>query len=242
MSRRDGAQFVQYFGPVLDVLRALGGSGRPAEVTDAVASALKLSDKQQNELMKSGSPRFANQVAWARFYLSRDGYLDASKKGVWTLTEKGWKAHLSPEDSREIFLRLVRHYATERARANNATPQEATPTEQDQEPEAQEPSLSLLDLLKSLPAAGFERICQRLLREAGFRQVVVTGRSGDGGIDGHGFLEVNAFVSFKVLFQCKRYDKQVSPSHVREFQGAILGRADKGLILTTGTFTTAAQA
>jgi len=208
-----------------------------------VAAALKLSDKQQNELMKSGTPRFSNQVAWARFYLARDGYVDSSKKGVWTLTEKGWKAHLSPAESREIFLRLVRHFAEERASTNGQIKGQEVigPVEPDQEqqPNVQQP-LSLLDLLKSLPPAGFERVCQRLLREAGFREVFVTGRSGDGGIDGHGVLQVNPFVSFKVLFQCKRYDKQVSPSHVREFQGAILGRADKGLIITTGSFTTAA--
>ena len=99
----------------------------------------------------------------------------------------------------------------------------------------------LLDVLTSLPAEGFERLCQRLLRESGFEQVVVTGRSGDGGIDGHGILQVNPFVSFKVLFQCKRYIGSVSASQVRDFRGAMMGRADKGIILTTGTFTTDAQ-
>jgi restriction system protein len=96
----------------------------------------------------------------------------------------------------------------------------------------------LLNLLQDLPAPGFERLCQRLLREAGFEQVTVTGRSGDGGIDGIGILELNAFVSFKVLFQCKRYKGSVGPSAVRDFRGAMMGRADKGLILTTGSFTT----
>jgi restriction system protein len=95
----------------------------------------------------------------------------------------------------------------------------------------------LLNLLHDLPAAGFERLCQRLLREAGFEQVTVTGRSGDGGIDGIGILELNVFVSFKVLFQCKRYKGSVGPAAVRDFRGAMMGRADKGLILTTGSFT-----
>ena len=97
--------------------------------------------------------------------------------------------------------------------------------------------VDFLNKLKSLSPAGFERICQRLLRESGFAQVKVTGKSGDGGIDGNGILEVNPFVSFNVLFQCKRYQGSVSPSQIRDFRGAMMGRADKGIFLTTGSFT-----
>jgi restriction system protein len=99
----------------------------------------------------------------------------------------------------------------------------------------------LLEKLMALPADGFERLCQRLLRESGFESVTVTGKSGDGGLDGIGVLQVNPFVSFKVLFQCKRYNGSVSPSQVRDFRGAMMGRADKGIILTTGTFTSEAK-
>ncbi len=95
----------------------------------------------------------------------------------------------------------------------------------------------MLNILKMLPADGFERICQRLLRESGFEQVTVTGKTGDGGIDGHGILQVNPFVSFQVLFQCKRYKGSVTASQMRDFRGAMMGRADKGIILTTGNFT-----
>lgn len=82
---------------------------------------------------------------------------------------------------------------------------------------------------------------QRLLRESGFQHVTVTGKSNDGGIDGIGTLQVNPFVSFNVLFQCKRYQGAVTPSQVRDFRGAMMGRADKGLIITTGTFTLEAK-
>jgi restriction system protein len=99
----------------------------------------------------------------------------------------------------------------------------------------------LLAVLLALPPEGFERLSQRLLRESGFVQVVVTGRSGDGGIDGYGTLQVNPLVSFKVLFQCKRYTKSVSPSEVRDFRSAMQGRADKGIVITTGTFTSEAR-
>jgi restriction system protein len=95
----------------------------------------------------------------------------------------------------------------------------------------------LLDVLRQLPPGGFERLCQRLLRESGFEQVEVTGRSGDGGIDGIGIVKVNPFVTFKVLFQCKRFAGGVGAGHVRDFRGAMQGRADKGIIITTGTFT-----
>lgn len=95
----------------------------------------------------------------------------------------------------------------------------------------------LMKILLSLPPSGFEKLCQRLLRESGFEQVVVTGRTGDGGIDGHGILQVNPFVSFSVFFQSKRYKGSVSASQIRDFRGAMLGRADKGIVITTGSFT-----
>ena len=99
----------------------------------------------------------------------------------------------------------------------------------------------LLDILRNLPPSGFERFCQRLLRESGFQEVSVTGRSGDGGIDGIGILQVSALVNFKVLFQCKRYTGSVSPSQVRDFRGAMQGRADRGIIVSTGSFTSDAK-
>lgn len=109
-------------------------------------------------------------------------------------------------------------------------------------PEDEDHRIALMQLLRSLPPGGFERLCQLLLRESGFERVTVTGKSGDGGIDGIGILQMNPFVSFKVLFQCKRYLGAVTVSQVRDFRGAMMGRADKGIILTTGTFTADAHA
>ena len=239
----EGAQFVRWFGPLLEALRKLGGSGTPDEVVDRIAADLGLSDAVQNDLLPSGAPRFRNQVAWARLYLVREGLVDSSKRGVWSLTERGRATTLSPEQSREIFLRWVRIFQEQRRNKER---------EEEQEPIAEQiaeatgaPSddyrSAIQAILMGLPPAGFERLSQRLLREAGFTHVVVTGQSGDGGIDGHGTLQINPLVSFKVLFQCKRYSKSVSPSHVRDFRGAMAGRADKGIIITTGTFTTEAR-
>ncbi len=234
----EGAQFVRYFGPVLDALRKLGGSGTPREVVEQVARDLGVPEEVQSKLMDSGTPRFPNQVAWARFYLTREGLLDKSRRGVWSLTDRGRGTHLTPADARKLFLKWVRVFRDEREKKKQAEPSAPDETA----PSADEGHREeLLRVLLDLPPVGFERLCQRLLREAGFVQVVVTGRSGDGGIDGHGTLQVNPLVSFKVLFQCKRYAKSVTPTQVRDFRGAMQGRADKGIILTTGTFTAEAR-
>ena len=94
-----------------------------------------------------------------------------------------------------------------------------------------------MKVLLEMEASAFERLCQRLLRESGFIQVEVTGRSGDGGIDGKGIMRLGGLLSFHVIFQCKRYRGSVTPNHVRDFRGAMVGRADKGLLITTGNFT-----
>jgi restriction system protein len=237
----EGARFVRYFGPLLDALRALGGSGTPDEVVERIAQDLRLSDDVQNELLPSGEPRYRNQVAWARFYLVREGLLDSSKRGVWSLTERGRATTLTPEQSREIFLRWVRIFQDQR-RAESARP-DAAPEQvaEGAETTTGDHRSAAIKLLLGLPPERFERLAQRLLREAGFTQVVVTGSGGDGGIDGYGTLQVNPLVSFKVLFQCKCYARSVSPSQVRDFRGAMAGRADKALIIMTGAFTAEAR-
>lgn len=236
----EGAQFVKYFGPLLNALRGLGGSAKAEEAVDRVAEDLKVPDEILNETLPSGGSRFRNQVAWARFYLVREGLIDSSKHGVWSLTEKGFKTSLTLEQSRETFLRWVKIFQEQKKNKEKTEPiaeQIAEGTGAISKDYREE----VLETMLGLPPAGFERLAQRLLRESGFTQVVVTGQSGDGGIDGFGILQVNPLVSFKVLFQCKRYAKSVAPSQVRDFRGAMSGRADKGIIITTGTFTQEAK-
>lgn len=98
----------------------------------------------------------------------------------------------------------------------------------------------LLNALKAMPSDAFERLAQRLLREAGFLNVTVMGKSGDGGIDGVGIFRYG-LVSWTVWFQCKRYKGSVGSSDVRDFRGAMSGRGEKGLLITTGNFTAAAK-
>lgn len=203
---------------------------------------------------QGGVSRFTNQVHWARFYLAEAGFIDRSQHGVWRLTEKGQPNRvLSDSETRALVEQVQAHSlgrrtATPRPLEGNQQSPVTLPTltqPEDVESAPEDDDLDhrgrLISILKSLSPSGFERLCQRLLREAGFEQVTVTGRSGDGGIDGHGLLALNAFVSFRVLFQCKRYDGVVTQGHVRDFRGALQGRADKGIILTTGSFTADAR-
>ena len=205
----EGTKFLRYFGPLLDALRKLGGSGSPGEVVEQIAAEMELSDEEQNETVPSGGSRLKTNVAWARFYLVREGLLDSSKRGVWSLTERGRSSHVTVEQAWEVFSRWVKIFDGQRKpKAGNAEPiaeqvaEASGATSNDYRTEA-------LGVLLALPPSGFERLAQRLLREAGFTQVAVTGQSGDGGIDGYGTLQINHLVSFKVLFQCKRYAKSV---------------------------------
>jgi restriction system protein len=242
-----GSRIAGYVNPILRALRDLGGSARPGEVCDSIAQDLGVSDEQRAEENQSGGSRFENDVAWARFYLARTGYLDSSRRGVWSLTEQGRDAEmLSNERINDIIRQVQTQTAIPAAPPPTEAQLEKAVAEQAEEAAPVDVPRSYrertLDIMQALPFQGFERLCQRILRESGFQQVKVTGRSGDGGIDGIGILQVNPFVSFKVLFQCKRWGSVVGPAVVRDFRGALMGRADKGLILTTATFTTDAQA
>ena len=242
MARKSKAEFVKWFGPLLDALRDLGDSGRPREVSGRIARNLNLPDQILDETLKSGGSKFHNQVAWARQYLAWKGLLDSSKHGTWKLTEKGRNAQISEAEAREIFLKWVAIHAQNRKQRHSEDNDEAQPEESSPEELVSEDKPDLISTLRSLSPVGFEKICRELLRESGFENVEVTGGSADGGIDGHGTLEINPFVSFKVLFQCKRYAKGnlVSRAQVGDFRNAMIGRAEKGIIITTSSFSNAA--
>lgn len=246
--QRDSApEFVKYIGPVITALRELGGSGRPDEVRGTIARSLNISEEEQAVPLPSGvQSRFENQVHWARFYLAKGGYIDASRHGVWTLADKALAlGKVSAAQARDIYRAVVAEFAKSRGKASVATQAEHTDEVVAPGGEIEHAFVGYREAvgarLQALPASGFERFCQRLLRESGFEEVKITGRSGDGGIDGIGILQVNALVSFKVLFQCKRYTGSVTPSQVRDFRGAMMGRADKGIVITTGSFTSDAR-
>jgi len=238
------SEFIRWFGPILDALRDLGDSGRPKEVSARISRNLDLPDELLDQTTMSGANKFHNQVAWARQYLVWDGLLDSSKHGTWRLTEKGRDTHLGDQEAQEIFQRLVSlHYENrKKKKSEQANKLETQLTAEDIEEQKDNKNTDLLDALRSTSPTGFEKICRELLRESGFENVEVTGGSADFGIDGCGTLEINPFVSFKVLFQCKRYAKGnlVSRAQVGDFRNAMIGRAEKGIILTTSGFSNSA--
>jgi restriction system protein len=241
------AEFVKWIPVLLDALRALGGSAESRDVIDWIANAVNLPAEERERRNKHNIPRFENQVHWARQYLVWEGLLDSSRRGVWTLSQAGAKARLTEEQSHELVRRQARLRANRNAKGVEQTAA-ATKSEgeiADDSAETESPELAeegkLLEVLQSLSPEGFERICKRLLHEHGLEKVVVTGKSHDGGIDGMGLLRLNPFVTMKVLFQCKRVRKTVSRAQVGDFRNAVMGRADKGILLTTGWFSPDAE-
>ena len=233
-----GPQFTRYMIPLVQALREMGGSASSSEATDAVVEREKVPESELEKILKNGQSKVRNQIAWARMYLVYSGHIDSSARGVWRLTEKGLKEDLSTISPAELFRNVQVGgrpekigEQTEKAGARVEIEEKLLESEESQ----------LLPVLKSLSPEGFERLCQRLLREHGFQNVKVTGRSGDGAIDGEGILEINPLMSFKVIFQCKRYQGSVGAGMIRDFRGALIGRADKGILLTTGAFTMEAK-
>jgi restriction system protein len=208
-------------------MRELGGSASVAEQENKVAELLGLSDEEAAEIHRGNRTKLSYRLAWARNYLKRAGLLENSARGVWALTGKGRAEETV--DAKKIN-RLVKSLDAEQSAKPEKQDKDTSPPELRWEDEA-------LETIKQISPKAFETLCQRLLRESGFIQVEVTGRSGDGGIDGRGVVRVGGILSFHVIFQCKRYKDTVSAATARDFRGAMVGRADKGLLITTGAFT-----
>jgi restriction system protein len=222
--------------PLLRALRALGGSGSVEEIYDKVVEMEKVSDEILSHLHdqnKSNQTEVGYRLAWARTYLKKYGLLYNSARGVWALTAMAKeKGEVDPQE----VVRVVR--AQDKKEAADSDLGVSAPPELSQEEEWKQRLHAVLT--QRLAPDAFERLVQRLLRESGFTQVEVTGHSGDGGIDGRGIARIHGFMSFHVLFQCKRYKGSVPSSEIRDFRGAMVGRADKGLFITTGSFSPAA--
>jgi restriction system protein len=241
---------------IVQALRELNGSGTIEEINEKCVKLRGLTEEQQSVPAKRGGTEVHYRLAWARTQAKDLGLITNSGRGVWALTEAGRRATQSEVDDLRRERNRNRAAAQRRAAmvSSAVTGDETLDADElfDQDPSTgHEDSVEieqrtwkerLLDLLKAMPPDAFERLTQRLLREAGFANVFVTGRSGDGGIDGTGVYRAMRLMSFPVYFQCKRYSGTVGASKVRDFRGAMVGRGDKGLLITTGTFTADAQA
>lgn len=214
--------------PALQALKESGGSASVQEHLDRVTQLMGLSEEVQATLHKDGpETEVAYRLAWARTYMKKVGAVENSTRGIWSITPSG--RALTEAEVAEIPAKV--------RRAEAATPK---PIVDDEETIEETWKDQLLDIIRDMPADAFERLSQRILREAGFVKVEVTGRAGDGGIDGIGVLRL-VLVSFQVFFQCKKYSGTVGPGAIRDFRGAMVGRTDKGLFITTGRFTADAK-
>jgi restriction system protein len=215
--------------PTIKAIKALGGSGTNEEINNKVADIANIPSETLEILHnpeKGGLTEIEYRLMWTRTYLKKYGVLENSGRGVWALTTEGTKIdHVNEKDVVRVAREQMRKEHTSGGQSDE---------EPSKEVEWQE---ELLGVIQNMSPAAFERLVQRLLREAGFVQVEVTGQSGDGGVDGHGIMRLGGLLSFHVIFQCKRWQSSVGSSQVRDFRGAMVGRADKGLLITTGTFT-----
>jgi len=222
-------QYDDLMNPVLQALKSLGGSGTIEEINTKVAEIARIPSEQLEILHnpeKGGITEIEYRLMWTRTYLKIYGVIENSVRGVWSLTEKG--SQVQKVDEKDV-VRVVR----EQMKKNKKETGESV----DEPNKAVEWQEELLDVILKMSPSAFERLIQRLLRESGFVQVEVTGQSGDGGIDGHGIMRLGGLLSFHVIFQAKRWKGAVGSSQVRDFRGAMVGRADKGLLITTGAFT-----
>jgi len=219
-------KFDDLMNPVIQALKQLGGSGTNEEINNKVAEIAGIPSEQLEVLHnpeKGGMTEIEYRLMWTRTYIKKYGLLDNSSRGVWSLTAEGNRIE-----------RVVERDVVRRGREQLKRDKEASEEEPDRKVEWQE---ELLGTIFELSPSSFERLVQRLLRESGFIQVEVTGQTGDGGVDGHGILRLGGFLSFRIIFQAKRWRGAVGASQIRDFRGAMVGRADKGLLITTGTFT-----
>lgn len=225
--------------PTVKALIELGGSGTIEEINTKVYEIAELTDEVLQ--IPHGEVGNMNEIdyrlAWSKTYLKKYGLVENSSRGVWALINSDIK--ISELD----HIELVRKVREQNKPINTKPKITKTVVEQiddeitEEVNETEEWKDKLLNVLYNISPAAFERLAQRILRESGFSQVEVTGKVGDGGIDGKGIVRVSGLLSFHVIFQCKRYKGSVSPSQIRDFRGAMQGRADKGLVITTGTFT-----
>jgi restriction system protein len=226
--------------PTLQALTKLGGSGRIDEIVEAVIAAEGFTEEQQAVRRRPGDrmSMIEYRLAWARNGLKQIGAVENSSRGVWAITDLGRSL------DRDEMLAQVKAWRAEYSRRYQEERRQST-TEEDLDSEDSTVEevgwkQALLEQLLKMGPDAFERLAQRLLREAGFRNVEVLGRSGDGGIDGVGVYRPS-LVSFPVYFQCKRWANQVPAKEVRDFRGAMAGRGEKGLLITTATFSPAAR-
>jgi len=211
--------------PLLQEIEAAGGEAKPSELYDKVATHfLQLTPSDQTaKHRRSGLLIWANRVAWARQHLVNKGEIDASVYGIWKITARGrvrlGKGVVLPSAPKPPPLSTIGELL---------------------DIERQQARAQLHELLMNLHPQQFEEFAAKLLESVGFTDVEVTNYIGDGGIDGYGNLEMGV-VQVKAAFQVKRWQQNVSRPNIDQFRGAIQGKFDQGIYITTSDFSDEAK-
>ena len=220
-------------------LKQLGGSGRNDEINKAVYSILNISDEVL-DILHTGRTSFSEidyRLAWARTLLKNYGAITNSARRVWTSSSEF--ADIDAVDG--AMVEKCRNISNHTAEKGAAEVLEPDSMDSDAPQDTETWRQRVFNILIHMDPYAFERLAQRVLRECGFTDVIVTKSSGDGGIDGYGKLKINGIISFNIAFQCKRYQGVVGSPEIRDFRGSLTKNIEKGVFITTGTFSKAAQ-
>ena len=181
------------FNPVFQALHKLGGSGTNSEIEEQVILLLKLNEEEIEDIHRGNTTKLSYRLAWARNYLKRLGLIENSERAVWALTPKGIKKDRIDQHEAKRIVKDLSGGRTDKPLGADSIAESEEISELTWEEE-------LIDVLKKIEPDAFERLSQRLLRELGFTNVEVTGKSGDGGIDGVGAIKIGGVLSFHVVF------------------------------------------
>ncbi len=205
--------------PLLRTLAEMGGRGVPRDIYPRVRQFFpSVTDADVAETLVSGGNKWANRIQWVRQHLISRGEVESAGHGVWAITEKG-RARLG---------------AVEKERS---APAPATSFNLEELAEEYSAAFhdKVLQKLQDLTPQQFERFANALLEAYGFSEMHVTGKAGDGGIDGSGKLRVG-LATMDVAFQCKRWQGMVGRPEIDKFRGAISGEFQQGIFFTTSDF------
>ena len=249
---------------MLPALNALSGGQAPvSEVRERIAIVEGLAPDDMQEMLPSGRQSvFANRVSWAVKYLERAGLTERVRRGVWRLTAEGQSLLTEPPSRIDInYLRKYPAFVEWRMGRNVAssdddsasvlsgdaedTPEEALEKAARYLREALE--ADVLARVREAPSSFLERVVIDLLIKMGYgggdaTMGRVTGRSGDGGIDGT--IKEDVLGLDEVYVQAKKYadSNTVGEGDLRNFAGAIdAAGTTKGVFVTTSDFTPAAR-
>ncbi|MDD4291020.1 MAG: restriction endonuclease [Clostridia bacterium] len=235
---------IELMEPVYSALVELGGSATIDEIREKVIDMLHLSEEIIDEphINNPQQTELEYQLAWARTRLKKYGAITNSARGIWMISQAfSGKTSISKDEVNE-YLKTLKISDGKMTEAEVAQNDDDPTNDNIGIPEELEPwKTELAETLHNMNPFAFERLSMLLLRECGFSQVTVTKKTGDGGIDGTGKLRINGIFSFNVAFQCKRFVGSVSAGDIRDFRGSLTTDIEKGVLITTGTFTKAAR-